>query len=31
MPMSGVAEQSEKYMGALPEHLAKWEKILYFD
>lgn len=29
--LSGVAEQSEKYMGALPEHLAKWNRILRFD
>ena len=29
--LSGVAEQSEKYMGALPEHLAKWDSILVFD
>lgn len=29
--LSGVAEQSGKYMGALPEHLAKWDRILRFD
>lgn len=29
--LSGVAEQSEKYMGALPEHLASWDVILRFD
>lgn len=29
--LSGVAEQSEKYMGALPDHLAKWDDILIFD
>ncbi len=29
--LSGVAEQSEKYMNALPEHLAKWDNILLFD
>lgn len=31
VPLSGVAEQSEKYMGALPEHLAKWDDQLLFD
>lgn len=31
MTLSGVAEQSEKYMAALPEHLAKWDTILRFD
>ena len=29
--LSGVSEQSEKYMGALPEHVAKWEDQLLFD
>ena len=29
--LSGVAEQSEKYMEALPEHLAKWDILLRFD
>lgn len=29
--LSGVAEQSEKYMAALPDHLAKWDSILVFD
>ncbi|AVX02580.1 type I site-specific deoxyribonuclease [Maritalea myrionectae] len=29
--LSGVAEQSEKYMSALPEHLAKWHNNLVFD
>lgn len=29
--LSGVAEQSDKYMGALPEHLASWDTILVFD
>ncbi|MGE0651113.1 MAG: hypothetical protein AB7P12_05115, partial [Alphaproteobacteria bacterium] len=29
--LSGVAEQSEKYMSALPEHLARWDDILIFD
>ncbi|KAA5801062.1 DEAD/DEAH box helicase [Alkalicaulis satelles] len=29
--LSGVAEQSEKYMGALPEHLARWADTLRFD
>jgi len=29
--LSGVSEQSEKYMTALPEHLAKWSDHLLFD
>ena len=29
--LSGVAEQSEKYMVALPDHVAKWDKYLRFD
>ena len=29
--LSGVAEQSEKYMGALPPHLASWGPNLVFD
>ncbi|MEM9590886.1 MAG: DEAD/DEAH box helicase family protein [Pseudomonadota bacterium] len=29
--LSGVAEQSEKYMGALPDHLARWNDMLLFD
>lgn len=29
--LSGVADQSEKYMGALPTHLARWDDILIFD
>jgi type I restriction enzyme, R subunit len=29
--LSGVAEQSEKYMGALPAHLATWAPNLIFD
>lgn len=29
--LSGVAEQSEKYMAALPEHLARWDDVLRFD
>ena len=29
--LSGVCEQSEKYMAALPEHLAKWDAMLRFD
>ena len=29
--LSGVAEQSEKYMGKLPDHLAKWSDNLLFD
>jgi type I restriction enzyme R subunit len=29
--LSGVAEQSEKYMSALPDHLAKWRDALVFD
>ena len=31
LTLSGVAEQSEKYMLALPEHLARWDKHLRFD
>ena len=29
--LSGVCEQSEKYMAVLPEHLAKWDAMLRFD
>ncbi|WP_291049585.1 hypothetical protein [Hyphomonas sp.] len=29
--LSGVAGQSEKYMGALPGHLARWADQLLFD
>jgi len=29
--LSGVAEQSEKYMGALPNYVAKWQDTLVFD
>ncbi|MGP0628556.1 hypothetical protein ACTRW9_02495 [Nitrospina sp. 32_T5] len=29
--LSGVAEQSEKYMSGLPDYLAKWDKYLRFD
>ena len=29
--LSGVAEQSEKYMSKLPEHLARWRDILVYD
>ncbi|HMO73160.1 MAG TPA: type I restriction-modification enzyme R subunit C-terminal domain-containing protein [Paracoccaceae bacterium] len=29
--LSGVAEQSEKYMGKLPDHLARWADTLRFD
>jgi type I restriction enzyme R subunit len=29
--LSGVAEQADKYMDALPAHLAKWDTILRFD
>ncbi|MEH6716510.1 DEAD/DEAH box helicase family protein [Parasphingorhabdus flavimaris] len=29
--LSGVADQSGKYMGALPEHLARWHDQLVFD
>jgi type I site-specific restriction endonuclease len=29
--LSGVAEQSEKYMARLPEHLARWQDILVYD
>lgn len=29
--LSGVAEQSEKYMHKLPDHLARWDDILLYD
>ncbi|MEO9644104.1 MAG: DEAD/DEAH box helicase family protein [Lentilitoribacter sp.] len=29
--LSGVADQSDKYMGGLPDHLAKWDDLLVFD
>ncbi len=29
--LSGVADQSDKYMGGLAEHLAKWDDLLIFD
>jgi type I restriction enzyme R subunit len=29
--LSGVAEQSEKYMARLPEHLSRWDDTLRFD
>tara|TARA_R110000787_G_scaffold238691_1_gene344888 strand:+ start:227 stop:2971 length:2745 start_codon:yes stop_codon:yes gene_type:complete len=29
--LSGVSEQSEKYMTALPDYLAKWQETLVFD
>jgi DNA replication protein DnaC len=29
--LSGVAEQSEKYMARLPDHLARWQDILVHD
>ena len=29
--LSGVAEQSDKYMGALPDHIPKWADNLLFD
>lgn len=29
--LSGVAEQSEKYMGRLPEFLESWDEILLYD
>ena len=29
--LSGVAEQSAKYMTALPEHLARWDEHLIYD
>jgi type I restriction enzyme, R subunit len=29
--LSGVAEQSAKYMAKLPEHLARWQDTLRFD
>ncbi|WP_204113647.1 DEAD/DEAH box helicase family protein [Shimia biformata] len=31
MTLSGVTDQSDKYMGGLPEHLAKWDDLLVFD
>ena len=29
--LSGVADQSDRYMGALPDYLAKWNDTLTFD
>jgi len=29
--LGGVAEQSEKYMGRIPEHLACWDEVLIYD
>ncbi|MDG4648020.1 type I restriction-modification enzyme R subunit C-terminal domain-containing protein [Roseibacterium sp. SDUM158017] len=29
--LSGVAEQSERYMAKLPNHLARWQETLRFD
>lgn len=29
--LSGVADQSERYMAALPEHLASWDEVLRYD
>lgn len=29
--LSGVADQSDKYMGGIPDHLAKWYERLLFD
>ena len=29
--LSGVAEQSQKYMERLPDHLARWQDILVYD
>ncbi len=29
--LSGVVEQSEKYMLRLPEHLARWDDLLVYD
>jgi len=29
--LSGVAEQSSRYMGGVPEHVASWSKHLVFD
>lgn len=29
--LSGVADQSDKYMAALPDHLARWSDILIYD
>lgn len=31
MTLSGVAEQADKYMAMLPEHLARWADQLVFD
>jgi type I restriction enzyme, R subunit len=31
MTLSGIAEQSAKYMGKLPDHLARWTDKLAFD
>ena len=30
MTLSGVAEQSAKYMTSLPEHLARWDELLVY-
>ncbi|HYW77016.1 MAG TPA: DEAD/DEAH box helicase family protein, partial [Gammaproteobacteria bacterium] len=29
--LSGVADQSDKYMAKLPEHLASWDNVLVYD
>jgi type I restriction enzyme, R subunit len=29
--LSGVAEQSEKYMAKLPDHVARWQETMRFD
>lgn len=29
--LGGVADQSDKYMGGIPGHLARWEDFLVFD
>ena len=29
--LSSVADQSERYMGGLPDHLAKWDDLLIYD
>jgi len=29
--LSGVADQSDRYMGGLPPHLAKWDDLLIYD
>jgi len=29
--LGGVADQSDRYMGDLPEHIAKWDDLLVYD